>query len=62
MDNEFEFTTDQVFNFEVGPLLPGTVCLFGGYYDLLSSRFRIYELTVPSESCSVPVLQSTGKF
>ena len=52
---------DEVFNFEVGPLLPGTVCLFGGHYRLLDQYFQFSDtLFVPSESCGIPAPQSTG--
>ena len=53
---------DEVFNFEVGPLLPGTVCLFGGHYQLLDGGLQPFDiLFVPSESCGILAPQSIGR-
>ena len=48
---------DQVLNWKVGPLLPGTACLFGGFYDLPSE----FPTVIPSDGCGVPAPKSTGR-
>ena len=54
----FVFEDNEVFRAAVGPLDPGTVCLFGGFY-FFQNPVNVAPI-VPHETCGIPASPSTG--
>ena len=56
------FKDGEVLSAEVGPLNPGAVCLFGGFYTFLPLSVTSFDPTilVPYETCAIPASHFTG--